>query len=239
MRHLTGTMNQEELGTLFGVGVGPGDPGMVTLRAVEIIKAVPTVAFPVHRKGADSRAYRTVRQHIPETTARLPLVMPMTKTREKLTKAHEAAADALVEAAEQRRDVAYLSVGDPLFYSTFGYLAERFPGKVEVVSGISAMSAFAAAAGLPLAAGDTPTVVVTGAAHHDLEKALEMGASVLIIKPRSLSKKSLELLESTGALERAGAAIELGGPSQHVIEKLDRQAASKLPYFAIIWIRDR
>jgi precorrin-2/cobalt-factor-2 C20-methyltransferase len=231
-----GATKPKNMGILYGVGVGPGDPGLVTLKAIEVIQSVPTVAFPVHKEGASSRAFETVKSHIREGASLLPLMMPMTREPERLGEAHEEAVLAIIEAA-RGGDVAYLSLGDPLFYSTFGYLAERFPGEVRVISGVTAMSACAATLGLPLAAGDIPMAVVTGASHEALNKALEMGASVIIMKPRSLSERSLDLLEQTGALARARAAIELGGPGELVIGELDRSTAAELPYFAIIWIQ--
>lgn len=226
-----------KLGVLYGLGVGPGDPKLVTLGALEVIRRVPVVAFPVHKKGAASRAYETVKEHVPAGTERLPLFMPMTRSAERLQRAHEEAVAALIEAAAVGRDIACLTVGDPLFYSTFGYLAQRFPGRVEVISGVTAMNACAAAVGSPLAEGDIPTVVVTGADHAGLQAALDLGASVVIMKPRSLSGASLDLLEKSGALARAAAVIELGGEKQQVLRSLDREAAACLPYFAIIWIR--
>lgn len=225
------------LGTLIGVGVGPGDPGLVTVKAIEVIRRAPTVAFPVHKTGAASRAFETVAAHVRPGTRLLPLLMPMTRDKTRLRQAHASAVESITAAAANGSDVAYLSIGDPLFYSTFGYLAEMFDGPAEVVSGVTAASATAAALGLPLAAGDTPTVVVTGKAHEALAAALQMGASVIIIKPRSLGRESLDLLDRTGAWERAAAAIELGGPGQRVIEELNREKAADLPYFAVLWIR--
>jgi len=226
-----------EMGTLYGVGVGPGDPGLVTLKAVEVIQRVPTVAFPVNKEGAGSRAYDAVAGHLDEATVRLPLLMPMTRDRQLLDSAHDAAVEAVIAAAAGGGDIAYLALGDPLFYSTFGYLADRFPGPVEVVGGVSAISAMAAALGQPLADGDTPMVVVTGKSHEALAAALVMDASVVIIKPRSLSGKSLDLLDQHGAWDRARAAIELGGSRERLVSELDREAAAELPYFAILWIQ--
>ena len=160
-----------------------------------MIRRAPTLAFPVHKEGAGSRAYDTVEGYLSAETRLLPLLMPMTRDRERLERAHVDAAAAIMEAAATG-DVAYLSLGDPLFYSTFGYLAERFPGEVEVVSGVTAASATAAALATPLAAGDVPTVIVPGHAHKALEAALSLNASVFIIKPRSLSDASLDLLDA-------------------------------------------
>jgi len=230
-------MSASSTGTLYGIGVGPGDLRLVTLGAIEIIQRVPAVAFPVNKPGAPSRAYETVKAHIPGGTELLPLLLPMTRDADRLRQAHEDAAAALAGAAQGGRDVACLTIGDPLFYSTFGYLAQRFPGKVEVISGVTAMSACAAAIGAPLADGDIPTVVVTGADHDGLAVALGMKASIVIMKPRALSAESLALLESSGALDRAGAVLELGGERQQVLERVSRADAAALPYFAIIWIR--
>lgn len=227
-----------KLGTLYGIGVGPGDPGMVTVRAVEVIKKVATVAFPVKREGASSRAYETVKEYIKQGTDLLPLIMPMTKESHSLDQAHAAAAGALKQAAGSGRDVAYLSLGDPFFYSTFGYLAERFPGPVKAISGVTAISACAAAIGLPLAAGDAAVTVITGEAGGDmLKSALSLGGSTVIMKPRSLASGSLDILESSGALARASAFIELGGAGQRVLQNIDRNEAATLPYFSIIWIK--
>ncbi len=229
--------SKSRLGTLYGVGVGPGDPGLATIRAVEVVRQVPTVAYPVNRKGAGSRAYETVAKYMKDETQRLPLFMPMTRNPARLEIAHADAAAAIIEAATGGRDVAFLSLGDPLFYSTFGYLAERYPGRVEVVSGVTAASATAAAIGLPLAEGDTPTVVVTGHAHDALAKAMAMSASTFIIKPSALSAESLDLLDRYDVWGRASAAIELGGAGERIVRQLDREAAAGLPYFAVLWIR--
>ena len=196
-------------GKLVGVGVGPGDPGLVTVRAAETIRAAAAVAYPVHKPGASSRALETARPYLGGGVARLPLLMPMTRDSGRLGQAHAEAAALLEKAGSGGEDIVYLSLGDPLFYSTFGYLAERYPGPVEAISGVTAMSATAAALGRSLAAGDTPTMVVTGQDHAGLAAALDMGASLVVIKPRSLSGESLDMLEGRGALPRAAAALEL------------------------------
>jgi precorrin-2/cobalt-factor-2 C20-methyltransferase len=229
-------MSPDDLGTLYGVGVGPGDPGMVTMRAVEIIRSVPVIAFPVQKEGASSRALDTVKSYVPAGSRLLPLVMPMTRDAGVLAAAHEQAAAALTDAARDGGDVAYLSLGDPLFYSTFGYLAERFPGEVKVISGVTAPSAASAALSRPIASKDTPTVFVTGADQEALEAAAHMGAAIVIMKPRALSPRSIEFLEKGGLLERASAAIEIGGRDERILAKVDRETAANLPYFSVLLI---
>lgn len=229
-------MMAEGMGKLIGVGVGPGDPGMVTVNAAEAIRGAETIAFPVHKPGAGSRALDAAAPYIPQGVRRLPLLMPMTRDNARLEAAHVTAAETLTDTASDGTDIIYLALGDPLFYSTFGYLAERFPGPVDVISGVSAVSAMVAAAGLPLAAGDTPTVIVTGKDGDGLRAALDIKASIVVIKPRALSSASLDLLESRGALARSMAAIELGGSGEQLRRHLDRRDVEELPYFSMLWI---
>lgn len=224
-------------GRLIGVGVGPGDAGMLTVKAAALIEGAAVLAYPVNRDGADSRALTAAGAYVSSASRRLPLLMPMTRDKAELERSHAAAARALAAAAADGDDIVYLSLGDPLFYSTFGYLADRFPGEVEVVSGVSSMSAMAAALGRPIAEGDTPTMVVTGKDGAGIAAALELDASLVIIKPRALTAGSLDLLDSAGAFGRASAALELGGEQQRIIDVIDREAAAALPYFSILWIR--
>lgn len=224
-------------GRLIGVGVGPGDEGMLTRRAIDLVENAAILAFPVNREGADSRAFEVVRRYVSRAARLLPLVLPMTRDEQQLESSRAAAAASLAAAAEGGDDVVCLSLGDPLFYSTFGYLAERFPGEVEVVSGVTAISAMAAALGMPLADGNTPTMVVTGRDQRGIAAAIDLDASLVIIKPRALAPASLDLLEGAGAFERAAAALELGGERQEVINGIDREGAGRLPYFSILWIR--
>lgn len=216
--------------------MGPGDPGLVTIRAVEVIRAAPVLAFPIHRQGGASRAFETVRRYVDGGKKELPLLMPMTRNRQRLERAHADAAR-LLAAAGRDGNIACLSLGDPLFYSTFGYLAVRYPGPVKVVAGVPAMSAAAAAAGLPLASGDTPTSVITGADVRSLGAAIGMNASIVILKPRAMPLAAFDLLDEFDAWSRAGAAVELGGADEKIISPLDRATAEKLPYFAIVWIQ--
>ena len=106
-----------------------------------------------------------------------------------------------------------------------------------MISGVTAPSAGAAALGQPLAAKDTPTVFITGADREALEAAVRMKAAVVIMKPRALSQDSIELLAETGLLERAAAAIEIGGRDERILPAVDRVTAANLPYFSVLLIR--
>jgi precorrin-2/cobalt-factor-2 C20-methyltransferase len=155
-------------GTLYALGLGPGDPDLVTVRAAHILARVPVVAYPVDGKGDPGRAYATAQAHLSPDTEEIRLTLPMTADRQALEAAWEKAVELLAAATIGGRDVAYLCLGDTLLYGSFGYLLARYPGPVEVVPGVISPVAAAAAAALPLVEDREPLVILPDGA--DLEK---------------------------------------------------------------------
>ena len=113
-------------GTLYGVGVGPGDPELMTLKAVRLIRENMIIAVP----GADPKetvAYKIAVQAVPELAEKelLPIYMPMTHDPEELEKNHSKGAQTLEEVLDKGKNIVFLTLGDPCVYSTFSYLQER------------------------------------------------------------------------------------------------------------------
>ena len=135
-------------GILYGIGVGPGDPELLTLKAVRLLKAADVIAAP----GKDVRetaAYRIAVQAVPEIGDKelIPIDMPMVMERERLEKAHLAGAAVLEEILERGKTIALITLGDPTVYSTFSYLEKpvREDGfSTEYVSGVTSFCAAAA-----------------------------------------------------------------------------------------------
>ncbi|MHB1110137.1 MAG: precorrin-2 C(20)-methyltransferase, partial [Devosia sp.] len=140
-------------GTLHLVGVGPGDPELLTLKAVRILGAAPVLAYPA--TGEDSAlALDIARTHLNPAATRLPIAIPMTLERGPAQAAYDAGAETILSHLCAGRDVAYLCEGDPLFYSSAMYLLTRVAGQapVCVVPGVTSLTAAAAAIARPLAA---------------------------------------------------------------------------------------
>ena len=169
-------------GTAYGVGVGPGDPGLMTLRAVSVIRACGVVALP-GKHPQETAAYKIAVQAVPELPEKilLPLEMPMVRDRSIMEKAHRAAAGRIEAYLDQGQDVACLTLGDPSVYSTFGYIQRHLEDDgypVEIVPGVPSFCAAAARLKVPLAQWDEPLHILP-AAHGDKLPA-GRGACVLM-----------------------------------------------------------
>lgn len=177
------------MNTLYGVGVGPGDPELLTLRAVSVLRGVSAVVGPRPRQGEDSLAFRIAGPHVPASARREELVFPMTRDRASLHEAWESAARRVLELLDGG-DVAFLTLGDASLYSTWTYLraavASLDPSaKTETIPGITSFAASAALCARPLAEGDQALLVVpwaAGGARPWLRDALAAGASAAFMK---------------------------------------------------------
>src|SRR5436190_7558528 len=137
--------------TLHLIGVGPGDPELLTLKAARLLGTVPVIAYPA--TGEDSAmAYDIAREHIGAATQLLPITIPMAVDRAPAQAAYDAAAAAIQAHLDAGRDIAYLCEGDPLFYGSAMYLLQRIAAPVSIVPGITSLTAAAAAIARPIAA---------------------------------------------------------------------------------------
>ena len=137
-----------EKGTLYGVGIGPGDPELLTLKAVRLIREAQVIALP-GKEAKETVAYRIAVQAVPELEEKhlLPVAMPMTKDKKELEENHRLAAEAVERKLDAGKDVAFLTLGDPTVYSTYLYVHKRvqadgYPTKI--VSGVTSFCAASA-----------------------------------------------------------------------------------------------
>lgn len=171
-------------GTLYGVGVGPGDPKLMTIRAGEVIREADVLAFPVNGSG-ESRARAIAAPIIDGHAEELPVHLPMKVEREPARVVYDAAAGQIAAHLENGRNVAWLCVGDPMFYGSFMYVAARLGDthRVEIVPGVTSLSACAAQAHIPLAGrNDILSVIPATAGKKALRKALKRADSAVIVK---------------------------------------------------------
>lgn len=174
-------------GTIYGIGVGPGDPSLLTLRAVEILHAVSAVLVPKSTRERDSLALQIAQPHLPAACEVMEAVFPMTADRAVLEQAWQQAAALLLERANAGADVAFLTLGDAMLYSTWGYLLQailvRQPAaSVVSVPGITAMSACAAALGTPLAAGREPLLIWPDTPPAELSALRQLAPNLVFMK---------------------------------------------------------
>ncbi len=197
------------LGTLYGIGIGPGDPELITLRGARLLAACPRLFVPKARTAAESVALAIARPLVGPDARIEELHFPMTADREELAEKWDAAAERVAAALEAGEDACFITLGDPLLYSTYIYLLralrKRLPDLVAVtVPGIPAFGAVAALAEFPVGEGRDPVTIVPAA--DDLaavRKALAAGGTVVLMKIGRRLPEILDLLEVEGLLERS------------------------------------
>ncbi len=225
------------LGTLYAVGLGPGDPGLVTVRAAELLRGAKVVAYPVDASGDRGRAYQIAERYLSADVRELPLAMPMTGHRPTLEQAWDDAVAAIAAQTQGGRDVVYLCLGDTLLYGSFGYLLARYTGPVVVVPGVISPVAAAAALRLPLVEGREPLVVVPDGADLSLLRgALGLGGTVVVMKPSRLTPDAVALLEAEGALERVFVTADVSLQGERVFRPATVAELAQLPYFSLVVI---
>lgn len=224
-------------GKFYGVGVGPGDPRLLTLRAVEVLQSVDIVAIPKSRLDRESVAWEIVREHCRDETKLLELEMPMTSDQHVLLEAWRAGAEAVLSRLSQGLKVAFITIGDPSLYSTYSYLLqflrpELEPEQIETVPGISAMSAAAARIHAPLALGDEPLLILPGT--DNLERFLDLPNLVIL-------KVSRTLPEVKAALEDAGRQAVLftriGQTGEDIRTLDDLDPSGKIDYLSLLLVK--
>lgn len=224
-------------GTLYGVGVGPGDPELLTLKAVRILQNVPVVAYPATPQG--SAQARDIAAKWLIGKREIPITMPCMLDRGPVNQGYDEAAVVIAEELAAGRDVAILCEGDPLFYGSFSYLLQRLGNRFPcmVVPGINSVSAAAAAAAIPLITGDQRlTVIPATAGDAALREALFGSDSVAILKPGRHRPRLLELLRETG---RAGDTLYIEQASrsaERIVKRIEDIPITPGPYFALFLV---
>jgi precorrin-2/cobalt-factor-2 C20-methyltransferase len=223
--------------TLYGVGVGPGDPELLTLKARRVINTVPVVAYPLTASG-DSLARRIAAPHLPAGIIELPVALPMVVAREPAQQAYDHAASAIAGHLAAGRAVAFLCEGDPLFYGSFMYLHARLQRDfaTEIIAGVPSLMAAAAAAGQPLASrNDVMTVHPAPLDADRLSRAIALSDSLAIIKIGRHFPKVRALLAAAGLVDRAIVIAHATEPGQTITPLADIPDGEQ-PYFSIILV---
>jgi precorrin-2/cobalt-factor-2 C20-methyltransferase len=223
-------------GRLYGIGVGPGDPELLTLKALRLLRAVPVVAYPAPESGP-SFARGIVAQWLDPGKREIAIRFPM-RAGPPPEALYDEAALRLATVLDAGEDVAFLCQGDPLFYGTFSgiylRLAARYP--VSIVPGVSSLTACAAAAGLPLARRDAALSVIPATlTEENLIRRLAESETAAVIKIGRHFPKLRWALEQLGLLDHATYIERATLPNQRVAPLAEIEPAS-VAYFAMALI---
>jgi precorrin-2/cobalt-factor-2 C20-methyltransferase len=229
---------------VYAVGVGPGDPELLTRKAERILRSVDVILAPVSNPAEASVALGTIREYVDENRQEVIVhQFPMTSDRTRLLPAWQEAAALLAAHAEAGRSVAFITIGDPLFYSTFIYLLrilrEQWPHlPIEIVPGISSINAAASEAFLPLVEGEEKMVVIPATAGiEQIRKALETYETVVLMKVKPLFSAILDLIRSVGKEQSTTFVERVGSSRQKVLTDFSKIAAHSPDYLSLLIIK--
>lgn len=209
-------------GTFYGMGVGPGDPELLTVKAASILGRCPHVVVPKAKADGGSVALEIARSYVSENATVHELVFPMTMDKDALSASWKKSAQSITTLLETGADVCFLTLGDALVYSTYIYLLRELKAllpeiKVVTVPGITSFSAVAALTDFPLGEGKEPiTIIPTADDLTAVRQAIQSGGTVVLMKIGKRLGDILDILEETGVIADAVFVQRAGQHTQRI-----------------------
>ena len=224
-------------GTLYGVGLGPGDPELMTLKAHRLISSARVIAYPAPDSG-ESFARSIAAHVIPANAREIPIVVPMRIDRFPAQEIYDKAAVEIAEVLASGQDVVTLCEGDPFFYGSFMYLFERLSDRFpcEIVPGVTSLTACAVQLQRPLTSRTDVLTVLPGPLDDtELRPRIENSQAIAIMKVGRHLPRLKALLDDMGLLDKAGYVERASLPEQRVFRLAD-VPAEKAPYISMFLI---
>lgn len=237
-------------GKLYGIGIGPGDPELITWKGLRRIALCSTIAVPKSKTGeglAMQITKEALKLEYPELVKEDPLGgkewisldLPMTRDEALLQKSRDQAAQIIMIRLDKGEDIAYLTLGDPTIYSTYGYIQERVLAagyEVETIPGIPSFCAAAARLNTTLAQGEESLHIIP-ASQTGAEHMLDLEGSKVLMKSGKSMTHVMEELEKRGLLESAKMVSRCGLDGEEVYQSLV-EAPKESDYFTIVIVKD-
>ena len=242
------TQTQQHNGIIYGVGLGPGAADLMSVRSDRLIRGAAHIAY-FRKKGNPGQARQIVEGLLRADVVEWPMDYPVTteiplsdpRYNQLLASFYQDWADRLSELAFQQGEVIVLCEGDPFFYGSFMHLYERLRDKhkVDVVPGITGMSAAWTASGQPISWGDDKIAIVMGTSDEDeLTASIEQADAIVVMKIGRHLGKIRRILTQAGHAERAVIVCYAASEKEEVIPLSD-YSSDRLPYFSIILVHGR
>ncbi|MEO0539965.1 MAG: precorrin-2 C(20)-methyltransferase [Cyanobacteria bacterium P01_A01_bin.105] len=234
------TTQPSSRGILTGVGIGPGDPDLITVKALKQLQASPVVAFPAGRQGQPGVAERIIAPWLRSHQLQLPLWFPYVFDPATLSAAWQTAAQQVWQYLQAGQDVTFASEGDVSFYSTFSYLAQaliqQYPtAQVRAIPGVCSPLAAAAVMGQPLTQQHQRLAILPAVyAISELETALDWAEVVVLMKLGSVYAEVWQVLAQRQLLQQSYVVQSATTADQIVYAGLGDLPTLSLPYFSIL-----
>jgi len=235
--------NMNKPAILYGIGVGPGDPELITLKGYRLLQQTGIIAYPEANPGAGSYAGAIVEKLLDVSQKQmLPLVFPMTKDRAELDQKWNTAVEAVIKPLDEGNNVVFVSEGDPLFFSTFIHLMElvrqkRSAQEIRVVPGISSMHGASAALGWGLAVGDQKFAVIPATADMaGMADELDRHDTVVFYKVAKVVAPLVDLLRQKNLIDKSAIISKVSSADEKIYRDLN-SLPEKIPYLSLLVVR--
>ena len=240
---MTSSSGQNAIGCLYGVGVGPGDPELLTLKALRVLQQSPVICTPQSETSGDSYALEIVRDFLdPDKQETMRFAFP-TDDAEGAAGVWQRAAEDIAGILLQGRDVAFITEGDPMLYSTFAYILQDIASAhpeipVEIVPGVSSVMAAAASAAIPLVThGQRLAILPAVYGIDDLREAIANYDTIVLMKVNRTLLSALANLETLGLAGKGIYVRRASTPGERVVNDLRQLTDEDLDYFSLLIIR--
>lgn len=231
------------IGTLYGLGVGPGDPELITVKAFRKLQESPVIAYPKKLRGSKSYAHRIIEVYInPAEKEMLGLVFPMTKDEATLHAEWLKSVDAIYSYLIQGKDVAFVTEGDPMLFSTFIHIMNLFQAMhpdvpIETVAGISSFNGSANRLGVALANGDDHVAMVPATENmEEMRRVIESHDAIVFIKVAKVLDEMLDLLDEMKLLKNTHVVTKVTS-DEEVIWNVNELRGTDLNYLSCMVVR--
>lgn len=230
-------------GKFIGIGIGPGDPELLTLKAQRLIQETEIICVPKTSKDKDSVALKIIQPYLSDRQKIVELIMPMTKDKAVLTEHWENASKNILEYLHQGKNVVCVTLGDASLYSTYSYLLKYVKKadpeiEVETVPGITSFAASAARLNLPLAEGNEKLAILPAVEDlAELTKVLDNFENVVLMKVPSRLAEIIDILEAKGSLKKAVLISRCGQEQERIEWDLRILREQKLDYLSLILVK--
>lgn len=230
-------------GTFYGLGVGPGDPDLITLKAYKVLQTADVIITPTKKMGKPSIAYQIVEAHITPSAEIIEMSFPMislSKERDTLEKQWKENADAIEAMLNAGKNVVFLTLGDPMVFSTYSYIMEFLQKReIEIVtlSGIPSFCNLAAQVNIPLTQGEESLAVVAMTQPiEEIRAILDTHKNIVVMKVSADNRTMAEELIARGLEKSFVLVSNIGMDNQTIIRDIE-VLKGKIPYLSTLLIK--
>lgn len=233
-------MTMNTVGKLYGTGVGPGDPELLTLKAVRVINEADVIFTAASSKNSYSLAVEIARPHIRSGAEIISLPFPMTREKEVTESAWLSNASTIADVLRSGRTAVFLTLGDPNTYSTFGYIMKSMKvimpeAVIEIVPGITSFHAAAARLNRTLVEADQSLLITSGAfGGQHLKTCMDSIENLVMMKTYKNTRLNNQVLKDTGFFENSVAISKCGREGEEVIDNIAELENRKPDYWTLI-----